>query len=245
MYHSGWQANWIPPLWHYTDGIQWIKHYKIWRPRHCNWMDTHGPSVLKASPDQMVCSRQSWTSHTWPSLLIKTGNCPAELYGPNSPADVTHPAHQRSLQQNMLRSGSASLLHSTSLKTHQGLSWLVWGYWSIPWNLSHHSPWWCQTCGICTQKVSDCNATPSAWETQWVHQPRYYHFSWKAYWLGLYTWLLLEGKWETMSLSGPQRILIQLLDVITTKSLLWKRTPMNWLEASASPSSMEPHPSCA
>ena len=39
-------------------------------------MDTSGPSVLKASPDQMVCSRQPWTSHTRPPFLIKTGNCP-------------------------------------------------------------------------------------------------------------------------------------------------------------------------
>ena len=37
--------------------------------------------ALKASPDQIVCSRQSWTSHTWPSFLIKTWNCLAELHG--------------------------------------------------------------------------------------------------------------------------------------------------------------------
>ena len=44
-------------------------------------MDTQGPAALKASPDQMVCSRQPWTSHTWPPFLIKTENYPGELHG--------------------------------------------------------------------------------------------------------------------------------------------------------------------
>ena len=41
-----------------------------------------------------------------------------------------------------------------------------------------------------------------------------------------------------------QRISVQLLDIITTKPLPWKRSPMNWLEASASPNLVEPHPTC-
>ena len=49
------------------------------------------------------------------------------------------------------------------------------------------------------------------------------------------------GNYESVS---TQRILIQLLDVITTKSLPWKSSPMR-LEAPASPSLMEPHPTCA
>ena len=34
--------------------VQWIKHSTIWSLRHCHWMDTQGPSALKASPNQMV-----------------------------------------------------------------------------------------------------------------------------------------------------------------------------------------------
>ena len=50
------------------------------------------------------------------------------------------------------------------------------------------------------------------------------------------------GNYESVS---TQRILIQPLHVITTKPLLWKRSPINWLEAPASPSLKEPHPMCA
>ena len=55
--------------------------------------------------DQMVHSRQPWTSHTWSPFLIKTGNFPAETVQSNSHTDVTHPVHPRNLQQNVLRSG--------------------------------------------------------------------------------------------------------------------------------------------
>ena len=52
----------------------------------------------------------------------------------------------------------------------------------------------------------------------------------------------LMGNYESVL---TQRILIQLLDVITSKPLLWERSPMNCLEAPASPCLMEPHPTYA
>ena len=52
----------------------------------------------------------------------------------------------------------------------------------------------------------------------------------------------LMGNYESV---WTQKILIQLLDVITTKPILWKRSHMNWLEEPASPSLMEPLPTCA
>ena len=74
MYHYRWQATglcFVTRDWQCT-----MDHtFHNLEPRHCHWMDTQGSSVLKASPDQMVCSRQPWTSHTWPPFLIKLGNC--------------------------------------------------------------------------------------------------------------------------------------------------------------------------
>ena len=116
---------------------------------------SQGPSVLKASPDQVVCSRQPWTSHTWPPFLIKTGNCPAELCMVKLTSRCDPPiALPRNLQLNMLRSDMTSFLHSTpAWRPHQGLSLPVWWYWSIPWNLSHHSLQRCQACGTCNHDV--------------------------------------------------------------------------------------------
>ena len=167
-------------------------------------MDTQVPSVLKVSPDQMVCSRQPWTSHTWPPFLIKTGNCPAELHCQTQQQMQPTQPTQETLQQNMLRSGTTSLLHSTPAKTSSspiltGLRVLVDSL-----ELITSILWWCQGNGTCTQKVSNCYVAPGVWEAREVHWPRYYCSSWRAYWLGLFTCLLMEGKWEHMSPSQPK-----------------------------------------
>ena len=128
------------------------------------------------------------------------------------------PAHPRNLQQSMLRSGATSFLHS----------W-------IPWNLSHHShndakpvvhasrkcpiAMWPLVHEKLDEFINQSITVPVKEPTDWVSSLAY---SWKA-----------NGK---LQVCLDQMILIQLLDMITTKPLMWKRSPINWLEAPGSPS---------
>ena len=76
-----------------------------------------GHQHSKASPNQMVCSRQSLDQPYLASLPHQSWELSSWNAHSNSPADVTHPAHPRNLQQKVLRVGMTSLLHSTPAKT--------------------------------------------------------------------------------------------------------------------------------
>ena len=147
----------------------------------------------------MVCSRQPWTSHTWPSsskLGIVHLSCAIKVTSRCGPPS---PPMKLTTEYAKVRGDPTFPLNSSEDLIKAYPDWFE-GYWSIPWNLPHYSLW-CQSCGTCTQNVSNCYATPGAWETQWVHQLRYHHSSCRAYWLGPFTCLLMEGICKTTSLS--------------------------------------------
>ena len=158
---------------------------------------------------------------------------------------MTHLAHLRNLQQNMLRTDMTLLLHSTpvkissrpiltslnvlvnSLELITSLSEKMLSLWYIhPENIwSLCNPWYVRNVMRSSTKVL--------------------LFQLKNLLIGslhLPTHGKLMGNYESV---WTQRILIQLLDMITTKSLLWQGSPMNWQEAHVSSSWMEPNPSCA
>ena len=175
----------------------------------------------------MVCSRQPWTIYSWPLFLIKTGNCVAELYSQTPPADMTHPAHPRNLQQNVLRAGMTSLLHPTPAKISSrhiptSLRVLV-NFLELITSLSVMVPnlWY-----MCPESVQLlCN--PWCMRNSVSSLTKVSLFWLKSVLIGSVHLPTLGRQMGSYESVWTQRILIQLLDVITTKPLQWKKSPMN------------------
>ena len=150
------------------------------------------------------CLQTRWyvADSPWPAILglpssselgIVQLNCTVKLTSKMWP---TQPI-LRNLQQECTYESGMQPNFSTHLqrRPHQCPSYLVWGYWSIPWNLSHHSPlWWCQACGTCATRKCPITMWPLVHEklnefinqgiivpveepTDWVSSLAY---SWKA-----------------------------------------------------------------
>ena len=179
--------NNIPQFGALDTAIEWTpKSHQCSKCLQTRWYvaDSPGPAILG-----LPSSSKLW--------IIQL-NCTGKL---TSRCDPPSPPRKPTTEHAKVRCDLTSPLNSIGnlIKAYQ-----FEGYWSILWNVPHHCLWWCQTCGTCTQEASNCYVTPGTWETRWVHWPRYYCSSWRAYLLGLFTFLLMWAKWETMGLLGPK-----------------------------------------